>query len=46
MKDHVQMGRIIPASEVLSNRVKNRFWSLSVRAPNLRRLKKDDKVIF
>ena len=46
VKDHVHMGRIIPASEVLSNRVKNRFWSLSIRAPNLRRLEKGDKVIF
>jgi len=26
--------------------VKNRFWSLSIRAPNLRRLEKGDKVIF
>ncbi|MEM1977182.1 MAG: EVE domain-containing protein [Nitrososphaerota archaeon] len=46
VKDHVHMGRIIPASEVLSNRVRNKFWSLSARALNLRRLEKGDKVIF
>lgn len=40
------MGRVIPASEVLSNRVKNRFWSPSARAPNLKRPSKGDKVIF
>jgi len=40
------IGRIIPVSGVISNRVKNRFWLLSIRAPNLRGLEKGDKVIF
>lgn len=46
VKDHLHMGRRIPAREVLSNRVRNKFWSLSSRAPNLRKLDKGDRVIF
>jgi len=46
VKDHVQMGKLIPAREVLANRVKNKFWSLNPRAPNVRRLEKGDKVLF
>ncbi len=46
VKDHVHMGRIIPAREVLADRVRNKFWSLSARARNLKRLEKGDKVLF
>jgi len=46
VKDHVHMGRIIPAREVLANRVRNKFWSLNARTPNLRRLEKGDNVLF
>jgi len=46
VKDHVHMGRTIPAREVLANRVQNKFWSLSSRAANLRKLEKGDRVLF
>ncbi len=46
VKDHVHMGKIIPAREVLANRVENKFWSLSSRAANRRRLAKGDQVLF
>jgi len=46
VKDHVHMGKTIPAREVLVNRVQNKFWSLSSRAANLRRLEKGDQVLF
>ena len=40
------MGRIIPAEEVLADRVRNKFWSLNSRAPNVRRLSRGDQVLF
>ncbi len=46
VKDHVHMGRVIPAREVLADRVRNKFWSLSARARNLKKLEKGDKVLF
>lgn len=46
VKDHVFERRVIPAHEVLADRVRNRFWSLNSRAPNVRRLKGGDRVLF
>jgi len=46
VKDHIHLGKIIPAREVLANRVKNKFWSLSSRAANLKKLEKGDRVLF
>jgi len=46
VKNHVHMGKVIPAREVLANRVENKFWSLSGRAANIRKLDKGDKVLF
>lgn len=46
VKDHVFEGRTIPAVEVLANRVKNKFWSLNSRAPNVRNLSEGDHVLF
>jgi len=46
VKDHLHMGKTIPAREVLANRVQNKFWSLSSRAANLKRLEKGDRVLF
>ena len=46
VKDHQYQGRRIPALEVLRNRVENRFWSLSKRAPNIKRIREGDKVVF
>jgi len=46
VKDHVFEGRTIPATEVLANRVKNRFWSLNSRAPNVKNLSEGDHVLF
>lgn len=46
VKDHVHMGKIIPAREVLANRVANKFWSLSARAANLKKLQEGDNVLF
>jgi len=40
------MGKVIPAREVLADRVRSKFWSLSARARNLKRLEKGDKVLF
>ncbi|MDW8021441.1 MAG: EVE domain-containing protein [Nitrososphaerota archaeon] len=46
VKDHIHMGKIIPAREVLANRVSNRFWSLNSKAANLKKLQKGDRVLF
>jgi len=46
VKDHVFEGRVIPAREVLADRVRNKFWSLNSRARNVRRLSQGDKVLF
>ncbi|MEN2974839.1 MAG: EVE domain-containing protein [Candidatus Caldarchaeales archaeon] len=46
VKDHVHMGRIIPAKEVLIDRVKNKFWSLNSRSRNVKKIKPGDLVIF
>ena len=46
VKDHIHMGKVIPAREVLANRVTNKFWSLSARAANLKRLQRGDRVLF
>lgn len=46
VKDHTLMDKVIPAREVLADRVRNRFWSLNSRAPNVRRLEGGDRVLF
>jgi len=46
VKDHLFEGRVIPAREVLADRVRNKFWSLNSRAPNVRKLSKGDRVLF
>ena len=46
VKDHRLDDKIIPAREVLADRVRNRFWSLSSRAANVNKLEKDDRVLF
>ncbi|MEM0275011.1 MAG: EVE domain-containing protein [Nitrososphaerota archaeon] len=46
VKDHQHLGRIIPAREVLINRVKNKFWSLNSRARYVRKLRQGDHVVF
>jgi len=46
VKDHQVAGKRIPASDVLKNRAENKFWSLNKRAPNVRRLKPGDGIIF
>lgn len=46
MKDHLHMGKVIPAREVLANRVSNKFWSLSAKATNLKRTQNGDRVLF
>lgn len=46
VKDHQHLGRIIPAREVLVNRVKNKFWSLNSRARYVKRLRQGDRVVF
>lgn len=40
------MDRIIPAGEVLKDRVKNHFWSLSSHARNIKKIKPGDNVLF
>ena len=46
VKDHTFEGRIIPAIEVLANRVRNKFWSLNSKAPNVKNLSENDRVLF
>lgn len=46
IKDHIEGKKIIPASEVLFNRVKYGFWSLSSKNPCFKSIKLGDKVIF
>ncbi|MCS7116584.1 MAG: EVE domain-containing protein [Nitrososphaerales archaeon] len=46
VKDHLKGNVIIPASEVLANRVKYGFWSLNSKTPNFKSIKRGDKVIF
>ena len=46
VKDHKLMDRVIPAGEVLKDRVKNKFWSLNSRARNVNKIKNGDRVIF
>ena len=46
VKDHKLMGRTIPAMEVLKDRVKNKFWSLSSKARNVKKIKPGDYVLF
>jgi hypothetical protein len=40
------MGRTVPAIEVLKGRVKNKFWSLSSRARNVKKIKSGYYVLF
>ncbi|MEM3819293.1 MAG: hypothetical protein QXF08_02440, partial [Nitrososphaerota archaeon] len=46
VKDHRLMDRIIPAGEVLKDRVKNKFWSLNSRTRNVNNIKPGDRVLF
>lgn len=46
VKDHRLMDRIIPAGEVLKDRVKNKFWSLNSRTRNIDKIKPGDRVLF
>lgn len=46
VKDHKLIDRIIPAEEVLKDRVKNKFWSLNARTRNIQKIKPGDHVLF
>jgi len=46
VKDHKLMGRTVSAVEVLKERVKNKFWSLSSQARNVKKIKPGDYVLF
>jgi len=46
VKDHQHLGRTVPATTILMNRVKYKFWSLNKRTPNIKRIRPGDRVVF
>jgi len=46
VRDHKCNGRIVKASEIFDDRIKNGFWGLGRRAAHLKHLKIGDKVVF